>query len=85
MDATQLIPEINKILKASWTKNQIASGKWIEVQWTWVGFIGKIVHAYQECGWDIKKQVEIGPKGRRMWLVFINPRWADGKAKELPN
>ena len=90
MDEDTLISEINRILKAEWSKKQAAQGKWIEVQWSWAGFIGRAVNKYKECGWLVKKQVEIGPKGRRVWLIFINPNWTVGNKsrgsglKELP-
>ena len=75
MDKQTLVAEINKILKAKWSDKQVARGKWIEVEWAWVGIIGQTVHKYRECGWRVTKQVELGPEGRRAWLVFINPHW----------
>ena len=84
MDEKTLIREINKILKSTWSKKQTAKGKWIEVQWSWAGVIGRAVNKYKECGWIVKKQIELGPEGRRVWLIFINPNWAGGKISDLP-
>jgi hypothetical protein len=75
MDEDLLVSEINQILKSKWSKKQTAIGKWIEVQWSWTGLIGKTVNKYKECGWIVKKQVELGPEGRRVWLIFMNPNW----------
>lgn len=84
MEEEKLVGEINKILKSGWSQKQASLGKWIEVQWAWAGVIGKVVHKYKECGWVIKKQIELGPEGsKRVWLVFINPNWSKG-LRELP-
>jgi hypothetical protein len=85
MDENSLIVEINKILKYRWSKKQLTQGKWIEMKWEWAVFIRNAVHKYKECGWEVSKQVEISPTGRRIWLVFINPHWRRGVLKELPH
>jgi len=79
MDKPTLIKNINKVLEAKWSRQQLAHGKWIEVNWDWVGLIGKIVPLYKSRGWKIIKHVELSTKGRRVFLAFINP----GKAKRL--
>ena len=85
MNEQTLISEINKILKAQWSKKQTAKGKWIEVKWEWRKFIDRAANKYAECGWDVKKHAEIGPKGRKVWLVFVNPGWSTGEIKEVPH
>ena len=85
MEESTLVQEINKILKSKWSQKQVAQGKWIEAQWAWMGLIGRTVDKYRECGWRVTKQVELGPDGRRVWLVFVNPHWRkEGPHRQLP-
>ena len=84
MDENRLIKEINTILRFRWSKKQMAQGKKIEVLWSWAGIIGNIVHKYKECGWVVKKMVELGVDGRNVYLIFINPNWKKNPDRELP-
>ena len=84
MDENRLVKKINTILRFSWSKKQMAEGKKIEVLWDWAGIIGPVVHKYKECGWIVKKLVELDAKGRNVYLVFINPNWASNPDRELP-
>ena len=77
MNTKTLVEEINKILRTSWSPKQRAVGKWIQVLWDWAPTVEKVIDKYKECGWLIKRQVEIGPDGRKVWLVFVNPHWVN--------
>ena len=76
MDPETLVKEINRILKTTWSENQRASGKWIEVDWGWVDAINSAIPRYRESGWAVTKRVELTSMGRKMWLVFVDPTYA---------
>jgi hypothetical protein len=84
MNEALLIKSVNKILKAPWSKKQLAYGKWIEVKWEWVGFIGKVVCLYKAKGWVVSKHVELSSEGRRVYLAFINPGTAAEDRPDVP-
>ena len=85
MDEPTLIKNINSILEAKWSRRQLAHGKWIEVKWEWVGFIGKVVLLYKSKGWEVIKHVELSsPEGRRVFLAFINPLHASAERPHIP-
>ncbi len=86
MDERTLIENINKVLESRWSRKQMAYGKWIEVKWDWVGFIGKVVKLYKSKGWEITKHVELSSEeGRRIFLSFVNPGIAAAERAEKPH
>ncbi len=81
MDEDKLVTLINRMLKAPWTKSQIANGKKIKVEWSWAKSINSIVKKYRKSGWDVDKQTEIGGDKRKLFLVFVNKKWTKGKKR----
>ena len=55
----QAIQEVNSLLDAGWTEEQLKNGKRIPCNPDWVPVAGTVLSQYRQAGWNVKINVEI--------------------------
>ena len=55
----QAIQEVNSLLDAGWTKEQLKNGKRIPCNPDWIPVAGTVLSQYRQAGWNVKINVEI--------------------------
>ena len=69
----EAIMEVNSILDAGWTEEQLRKGKTIPCDPDWVPVVGTVLAQYRKAGWNVKMNVEITNFGREFALLFTYP------------
>ena len=69
----EAIMEVNSILDAGWTKEQLRKGKHIPCAPEWVPVAGTLLNQYRSAGWEVKINVEITNFGREFAFKFLYP------------
>tara|TARA_Y100000992_G_scaffold298044_1_gene262576 strand:- start:1503 stop:1769 length:267 start_codon:yes stop_codon:yes gene_type:complete len=70
----EAIMEVNSILDAGWTKEQLKKGKYIPCAPEWVPVAGTLLSQYRSAGWQVKINVEITNFGREFAFKFLYPQ-----------
>jgi hypothetical protein len=70
----EIVNEINKILRDTWTDDEWKIGKQIRIDKKWAGRLKFITERYTSAGWVVKKTAEISSLGERHYFLnFKNP------------
>ncbi len=69
----EAITEVNSILDAGWTDEQLKHGKSIPCSPDWVPIAGTVLAQYRRAGWNVKINVEITNFGREFAFKFNYP------------
>ena len=70
----EAIMEVNSILDAGWTKEQLKKGKYIPCAPEWVPVAGTLLSQDRSAGWQVKINVEITNFGREFAFKFLYPQ-----------
>lgn len=74
--SSQLIESINEILRARWSRKQIAYGKKIKIPSEWgLDVMSITALRYRKEGWLVKRLVELSSEERTYYFEFKNPKW----------
>ena len=69
----EAITEVNSILDAGWSDDQLKNGKNIPCAPEWVPVAGTLLEQYRKAGWNVKINVEITNFGREFAFKFTYP------------
>ena len=69
-----IMESINGLLETSWSRKQLACGKWFEIQKEWpLKTVGTLVMQYRDAGWSVMRRAELSQDGTRVFLVIGHP------------
>jgi hypothetical protein len=71
-----IMESINKTLDSTWSKKQLALGKWFEIRSEWDRKIVKnLIKQYESAGWAVVRRAELSRKGTKLFLVIAHPKF----------
>lgn len=74
ISSRDIVTEINKRLRDTWTDHEWKNGKKIKIERSWAGRLKFITERYADASWVVKKTAEISSSGERLFFLnFINP------------
>lgn len=76
MDKQQLLTRINEVLRTDWSRDELASGKRVELPWGAKHLLREVIEAYAIRGWQIVTMAALTGSERQIVLSFTNPKWS---------
>ncbi len=72
--AKDIVDQINKRLRDTWTDYEWKNGKDIFIEKSWFGRLKFITERYESAGWVVKKRAELSSSGSpKVYFNFTNP------------
>jgi len=74
ISAKDIVDEINKRLRDTWTDHEWENGKDVFIKREWFGRLKFITERYESAGWVVKKRAELSSSGvHEFYMNFTNP------------